>query len=422
MTAPTNYYQASRTLDQPQRPALQDTVNADVCVVGAGLAGCSTALHLARRGYRVVAVEADQVGAGASGRSGGQLLPGYSCHQSVLQKQLGDALARELWQWSTQAIELCVQLIREQHIACDLQFGHLLVAITPRQETELAAWYREHTTYGNADLEWLDKTALRTRIDSPRYRAALHDPHAAHVHPLNFTLGVARAAEQAGAIIYERSRVLRYTDQGGVTVQTERGCVKAKQLVLCGNVGNSSLSTRLKNHIMPVTTYIVATERLGWRAHELLPHNDAVADMKFIVDYYRRSADDRLLFGGRASYSSRDFFNTQAATRQRMLKVFPQLHDVAIEYCWGGLIDITLNRAPDFGRLSPNIHYLQGFSGHGMALSVLAGQLVADMLAGQHERFDVYARLKHASFPGGAILRTPALMLAMLWYRLRDLL
>jgi gamma-glutamylputrescine oxidase len=422
MTAKDNYYQVTRTPNQPARPALCDVVEADMCVVGAGLAGCSTALHLAQRGYRVVVLEADQVGAGASGRSGGQLLPGYSCSQSVLQKQLGDAAARELWQWSTEAVALCVLLIRHHHIECDLQFGHLLAAITPRQQAELRAWHHEHTAYGNADLQWLDANALRARINSQRYRAALHDPHAAHVHPLNFTLGVARAAEQAGATIYERSRVVNYTNQNGITIHSQQGQVKAKQLVLCGNVGNSTLSTRLKQRIMPVSTYIIATERLGQRAQELLPHNDAVADMKFIVDYYRRSADDRLLFGGRACYSSRDFFNTQVATRKRMLNVFPQLHDVAIDCCWGGQIDITLNRAPDFGRLSPNTYYLQGFSGHGMALAVLAGQMIADVLTGQQTRFDVYARLKHLSFPGGAALRTPALMLAMLWYRLRDVL
>ena len=174
---------------------------------------------------------------------------------------------------------------------------------------------------------------------------------------------------------------------------------------------------------MSVGTYIIATESLGAaRAEALLPDNDAVADSNFILDYLRRSADHRLLFGGRVSYSGHDFRNTAQATRRRMLKVFPQLQDARIEYAWGGMLDLSLNRAPDFGRLHPNVYYLQGFSGHGLALATLAGQLMAETLAGQSERFDVYARLQHSRFPGGPWLRTPALMLAMLWYRLRDLL
>lgn len=418
-----NYYQATRNLPDLSRPALQGEHQADVCIVGAGIAGCSTALHLAQRGYRVVVLEAEQVGAGASGRSGGQLLPGYSSGQHLLQQQLGDHLARQLWQWSVDAVNLCIDLIHQHHIDCDLQRGHLTAAIKARQQRALLEWQRELNRLGYADTQLLSGEQLQQRIASNRYCAALHDPHAAHVHPLNYTLGLARAAELAGAAFHEHSRVVRFTPGNTIRMETTQGHVNAKYLVLCGNAGHADLSNRLRQRLMSAGTYIIATESLGAaRVEALLPGNDAVADSNFILDYFRRSADHRLLFGGRVSYSGRDFRDTAQATRRRMLKVFPQLHDARIEYTWGGLLDLSLNRAPDFGRLHPTVYYLQGFSGHGLALATLAGQLMAETLTGQSERFDVYARLRHGHFPGGPWLRTPALMLAMLWYRLRDIL
>ncbi len=418
-----NYYQATAN-DAPTFPTLHGATSADVCVIGGGIAGCSTALHLAQRGYRVVLLEADSIGAGASGRSGGQLLPGYSSGQAPLQAQLGTSGAKLLWDVSVEAVQQTEQLIREHHIDCDLQHGHLDTAIKPRQRIELQRYVRElqeHYQYGS--LQLLERAELREWLATDRYCAAVHDSAAAHVHPLNYTLGLARAAAAAGVVFHEHSAALGISGDKALQITTAHGVIYAHQAVLCCNASAGQLSRTLGQRIMPVGTYIVATEVLGeQRIRDLIRHNVAVADTNFILDYFRRSADHRLLFGGRVSYSGRDFGNTADATRKRMLQVFPQLCDTRIEYSWGGMLDITLNRAPDFGRLQDNVYYLQGFSGHGMALAGMAGKLVADTIAGQSERFDVFARLQHRHFPGGALLRTPTLVLAMLWYRLRDLL
>jgi gamma-glutamylputrescine oxidase len=418
-----NYYRASAN-PTANYPALQGAVTTDVCVIGGGVAGCSAALHLAQRGLRVILLEAEAIGFGASGRSGGQLLPGYSSGQSILREQLGKDVARQLWDFSAEAVQLSTQLIDTHQIDCDLHHGHLNVAIKPRQHHELRVYQRElEDQYHYDSLRWLERDELTTWLATERYGAALYDSASAHVHPLNYTLGLARAAVAASATLHEHSRVLNIDGSDTLTIKTAQGSVTAKQVVLCCNAAGGALSAHLAQRIMPVGTYIIATEPLGaTRAQQLMSHNVAVADTNFILDYFRRSGDHRLLFGGRVSYSGRDFGDTANATRQRMLQVFPQLRDVRIDYSWGGLLDITLNRAPDFGRLQNNIYYLQGFSGHGMALAGFAGKLVAETLAGQSQRFDVYTRLKHRHFPGGPWLRTPALVLAMLWYRLRDLL
>lgn len=424
LTAATHsYYQASANI-VPSYPALQGETCVDVCVIGGGIAGCSTALHLAQRGLRVVLLEAGSIGFGASGRSGGQLLPGYSSGQAPLQAQLGASTAKQLWDVSVAAVQLTEQLIKQYHIDCDLQHGHLNTAIKARQRRDLQHELHElQERYHYRSVRLLERTELSDWLATDRYCAALYDSASAHVHPLNYTLGLGRAAAMAGASIHEQSRVLNISGNSTLQIRTERGLVHADHAVLGCNAYGSALSATLGQRIMPVGTYMVATEILGAdRVNTLIPHNVAVSDTNFILDYFRRSADHRLLFGGRVSYSGRDFRNSANATHKRMLQVFPQLHDTRIEYSWGGLLDITFNRAPDFGRLQNNVYYLQGFSGHGMALAGMAGKLVADALAGQAERFDLFTRIKHRHFPGGAALRTPALMLAMLWYRLRDLL
>jgi gamma-glutamylputrescine oxidase len=264
---------------------------------------------------------------------------------------------------------------------------------------------------------------VRAQIASDRYLAGTHDPRSGHLHPLNYTLGLAAAATRAGARLFEGSRALAWEGGETVRVRTAGGSVRCRHLALCGNAWLGDTAPSLARRIMPVGTYIVATEPLGEaRARALIANDAAVTDINWVLDYFRRSRDHRLLFGGRVSYSGLDPFNTANATRQRMLQVFPQLRDARIEYSWGGYVDITMNRAPDFGRLAPNVYYLQGFSGHGITLTGIAGKLLAEAIAGTAERFDVFSRIPHREFPGGALLRRPALVLAMLWYRLRDLL
>jgi gamma-glutamylputrescine oxidase len=253
----------------------------------------------------------------------------------------------------------------------------------------------------------------------------MRDDRSGHLHPLNYTLGLAAAAEAAGVQIFEQAMVVGIEHGATVKLRTAGGhSVRARHVALCCNAFiDEKISKRLRNRIMPVGTYIIATERLGQaRIESLLRENVAVSDVNFVLDYFRRSEDHRLLFGGRVSYSGRDALNTANATRVRMLKVFPSLADAKVDFAWGGHVDITMNRAPDFGRLAPNVYYLQGFSGHGIALTGIAGQMVAETIAGQAERFDLFTRLRHHDFPGGPALRMPGLVLAMLWFRLKDLL
>jgi gamma-glutamylputrescine oxidase len=409
----------------PHRPMLQGSVTADVCVVGAGIAGCSAALHLAERGYRVVQLESEQVGWGASGRSGAQAIFGLAAGQQKLESLLGAADARAVWDVSLEGLSLLRELCARHHIDCDYVPGQLHVAIKPRQERELAQWHQElQQRYDYRSVSLLSRDQLAAQVASARYRSGLYDSNSGHLQPLAYVRGLARAAQQQGVQLFERSRALDWSrTSAGLHVRTAQGNVQCRQLLLAGNAWLGDTAPALARRIMGVGTYIIATEVLGeQRARELLPGNAAVTDINWVLDYFRRSGDHRLLFGGRVSYSGLDPFNTAEATRRRMVQVFPQLADVRISHAWGGYVDITMNRAPDFGRLEPDVYYLQGFSGHGIALTGIAGKLVAEAMAGSSERFDVFTRIPHREFPGGTLLRRPALVLAMLWYRLRDLL
>ena len=422
--APSYYAASVATTPQPIRVPLQGATTVDVVILGGGLAGCSTALHLAQRGYRVAVLEARFVGYGASGRSGGQTIFGLAAGQHLLAEQVGRDDARRLFDLSIDALDLTQALIREHAIDCDYHPNHIHAAIKPRHVHELEQWVEElRRDYGYHSPRMLDRTALADHIKSDRYLAGLIDPRSGHLNPLKLTLGIARAAEAAGAVIYENSEVLRYEDGPQVRVHTAQGVITASQLVLCGNAYLGRVAPRLAKRILGVGTYIIATEPLGQdRVRAVLPSNAAVADINWILDYFRCSEDHRLLFGGRVSYSSVQPLHLAESMRQRMVKVFPSLADAKVAYAWGGYLDITMSRAPDFGRLAPNVYYLQGFSGHGVTLTGLAGKLVADAIAGSAERFDVFTRIPHRDFPGGPLFRRPSLVLAMLYYRLRDLL
>jgi len=419
-----SYYAASAR-PAPARPPLEGTVECDVCVVGAGIAGCSSALHLAQAGLSVVLLEQHRVSGGASGRSGGQALFGIAAGQAKLERLIGRADARAVWEVSVEALTLMRELIQRYSIDCDFAEGFLYTAVKQQHVRELQSELTElRERLGYPSVRYVPRAELRELLATERYLGALYDSNSAHLHPLNYTLGLARAAEQHGVRIFEATRATAFSPAGSqVRVRTPGGEVRARFLVLCGNVYLGDTVPSLASKIMAVATYIVATEPLGAeRAGQLIRNNAAVSDMNWVLDYYRRSADHRLLFGGRVNYSGLKSFDAPGATRARMLRVFPQLQDLRIDYAWGGHVDITLNRAPHFGRLAPNVYFLQGFSGHGIALTGIAGKLVAEAIGGTAARFDVFARIPHATFPGGAALRRPALVLAMLWYRLRDLL
>ena len=423
--AHVNSYYAASAHAAPVRPALEGTVDCDVCVVGGGIAGCSTALHLAEKGFSVVLLEEQRAGWGASGRSGGQVLFGLAPGQAKLERLIGAGPARALWDVSIEALALVRELIARFAIDCDYASGYLLTAVKTRHEDELHREIAElHSRYGYTSVRYVPREELRSILATERYLGALYDSNSGHLHTLNYTLGLAAAAEGLGVRIFEGTRARDFAPGGSqVRVRTGAGEVRARFLVFCGNVYLGDTVRTLADKIMAVATYIVATEPLGEdRARRLIAQNFATCDMNWVLDYFRRSADHRLLFGGRVNYSGLRSFDAPAATRARMVRVFPQLADVRIEYAWGGDVDITLNRAPHFGRLAPNIYFLQGFSGHGIALTGMAGKLVAEAISGTADRFDVFTRIPHANFPGGAALRRPGLVLAMLYYRLRDLL
>jgi gamma-glutamylputrescine oxidase len=417
------YYSASSHA-APARPPLGGSEVCDVCVVGGGIAGTSTALHLAERGFNVILLEAQRVGWGASGRSGAQVLPGVAASQDKLEKLVGAADARKVWDVSVEGVRLVRELLERHRIDGQFVAGHMLTAVKPRHDTEVRAYVAElQERYGYAGVRYMPREEVHSVVASRRYLGALYDPNAGHIHPLNYTLGLAAAAERLGVRIYEGTRAIDFSARSPVRVRTAGGEVRCRQLVLCGNVYLGSTAPQLRSRIMAVGTCIVATEPLGAaRAQALITNNAAVADMNWVLDYFRRSADDRLLFGGRVTYAGFDPDRIAAATRHRMRLVFPQLRDVKVEFAWGGHVDITRNRAPDFGRINPDVFYLQGFSGHGIALTGMAGKLVSEAIAGHAGRFDVFARIPHLGFPGGPALRRPALVLAMMYFRLKDLL
>ncbi|WP_369573984.1 NAD(P)/FAD-dependent oxidoreductase [Acidithiobacillus sp. IBUN Pt1247-S3] len=418
----SNYYQATRNRTLSAQ-VLAGEVRADVCIIGGGLTGVSAALELAEKGYDVILVEAQDIGWGASGRNGGQIVPGLATDISVLEKLLGRETAQALWGFSLQAIDLIRSRVEKHQIACDLRWGYLHAAIKKRQVEDLRAWQDTLNRFGHPKTALLSGTALRAALDSPRYLAALSDPAGGHLHPLNYTLGLAQAAQDAGARLFVGSPVRQVKPGTQVIVETATGKIQADFLLVCGNAYLGQLLPSIAPYVMPVGTYIAATEQLGeQRARALIPSLAAVADLNFVLDYFRLSADHRLLFGGRVSYSTLPPPELGQAMLQRMRKVFPQLADVLADYVWGGNVAITRNRAPHFGRLRDNIYFAQGFSGHGVALTGWAGKLMAELVAKQSTDFDIFARIPHRKFPGGRWLRTPALLLATTAYRLLDLL
>ncbi|WP_210546626.1 FAD-binding oxidoreductase [Rhodoferax sp. PAMC 29310] len=419
-----SYYEATVERDSPA-PALQGEVRADVVVVGAGFAGLSAAIELAQRGYQVVVLEADRICSGASGRNGGQAIVGYASGQGLLVQQLGIEGAKQAWNMSVEAIALLDARIAEFDIDCDRVHGYLYVAETERKARALEAEMQAMDRLYGLPTEWATGSDVQRLIQSPRYCAAAYEKKSGHLHPLKYGLGLAKAAQRLGVKIYESSPVVDLRRGAKLTAVTPQGAVTASFGVLAGNCTLGEYGPRvapeINARIMPVGTYIVGTAPLAPDfCARLIARNAAVCDNNFVLDYFRFSADYRMLYGGRVSYSAQTPARLQERMATRLAAVFPELSGVPIEYVWGGFVDISMNRAPDFGRLGLNLYYLQGFSGHGVALTGFAGQLVAQAVAGQSGRFDVFASLRHRSFPGGSLLRMPSLVLGMLYHRLRD--
>ncbi|KFN44544.1 NAD(P)/FAD-dependent oxidoreductase [Arenimonas oryziterrae] len=415
-----SYYTASAP-PFPAQPALAGVERADVCILGAGITGLSTAIELAEAGYRVIVLEAERIGWGASGRSGGQAIFGYGCDQSKIAALIGKEDSRRLFDWSLEGVRLIRERCAKYAIDCDWRDTHAHVPIKPRQVVELKLWQQDLAENYGYDVQWWERDQLRAQLASDRYLGALVDPNSGHLHPLKYTQGLARAALSLGVRIFEGSKVTALVRGDKPVLQTAAGEVHCDFAVLAGNAYVRGIAPELDSKIMPVGTYIGATESLGpERASALIGNDMAVADINWALDYFRLSADHRLLFGGRASYSTLPPPNLSGTMRRRMTRVFPQLAGVRFEYVWGGYVDISLNRAPHWGRLGGNVYFAQGFSGHGIAATGLAGRLMAEAIRGQSERLDVFAKIPHLPFPGGRAFRTPMLVAAMAWYKLRD--
>ncbi|MGZ5276154.1 MAG: NAD(P)/FAD-dependent oxidoreductase [Caldimonas sp.] len=409
-------------------PPLEGGRACDIAVVGGGLAGLSAAIELADRGFAVTLLEARDVGSGASGRNGGQALTGLACEPHVIEAQLGLAAARMVWDAGIEALELIHRRCERFAIDCEWRSGHLLTAVSARKARRLRETSDDlQQRYGEAP-SFIAADEIGDWIASPRFVAALHDARSGHLHPLKYTLGLARAAASLGVTIHEQTPAMRLVAGPRPRLETPRGWLDAGRVLLAGNAYLQGIAPHLERRIMPVATYMAATEPLPEAlAASLVPSGAGVCDNNFVLDYFRVAADRRLLFGGGDSVGTAMPRGVDAMLGRRITQVFPQLERIRIESVWGGYVDLTLNLAPDFGRLSArgdgaNVYYVQGFSGHGLALTGLAGRIVAEAIAGDATRFDTFARLKHRPFPGGARFRGAALRLGLAWYRLRDAL
>ncbi|MCO7571741.1 MULTISPECIES: NAD(P)/FAD-dependent oxidoreductase [Pseudomonas chlororaphis group] len=420
-----SYYAAS-SLPQPDYPALAGELTADVCVVGGGFSGLNTALELAERGFNVVLLEARKIGWGASGRNGGQLIRGVGHGLEQFTKVIGSDGVRQMKLMGLEAVDIVRQRIERLQIPCDLTWGYCDLANKPADLEGFAADAEELRSLGyRHETRLLQADEMHSVVGSKRYVGGLIDMGSGHLHPLNLALGEARAAQQMGVRLFEHSAVTRIDYGPEVKVHSARGTVRAKTLVLGCNAYLNDLNPQLGGKVLPAGSYIIATEPLSpAQARELLPQNMAVCDQRVALDYYRLSADRRLLFGGACHYSGRDPKDIAAYMRPKMLAVFPQLAAVKIDYQWGGMIGIGANRLPQIGRLKDqtNVYYAQAYSGHGLNATHLAGKLLGEAISGQHGGgFDLFAKVPHITFPGGKHLRSPLLALGMLWHRLKEL-
>lgn len=405
----------------PPFEPLKGQHKADVCIVGGGFTGLSAALHLAEAGYDVALIEAHRVGFGASGRNGGQLGSGQRVDQESLEKMVGRDDAAKLWDQAEEAKALVKSLIAKHKINCHLKPGIAHACFSAREMRDEHA-HAEHlqTRYGYDQLETLDAEAFAALCPSPAYHGGTLDMGAAHLHPLAFALGLAGAAAAAGVRIYERSEVHHIKHGAKAIVQTGKGRIEADHVILACNGYLGGLDRKVTARVMPINNFIIATEPLGDDAARIVTRDVAIADTKFVVNYYRLSHDGRLLFGGGESYGYKFPKDITETVRKPMLEIYPHLKDARIDYAWGGTLAITMKRMPYLARVADNVLSASGYSGHGVGNATHAGKLMADLIAGQAEGFDTMARVLSTPFPGGMAFRSPLLALAMTWYATRD--
>ena len=418
-----SYYAATANW-QTNYPTLQGHTTADVCIVGGGFSGVATAVELAEKGYKVVLIEANRISWGATGRNGGQIIGGLGRDVEQFENVIGEEGVKAIYKMGFEGVEILKERIAKYNINCDLKNGYMDVALKARHVKEFIEFKEWLELEGYAyPLRLLSAEETQEIVKSKNYCGGLLNENGqGHIHPLNLCIGEARAAEQLGARIFEQSRVQKIVHGDKPTVHTEQGSVQANYVVLCGNAYLENLVPSLASRVLPCSSFIIATEPLGARTQEILTKDVAVCDPRAALDYFRLSSDGRLLFGGMANYTGLAPRDVTGSMYQKMLAVFPQLKNVRIDYTWGGQMDIGLNRMPQLGRMNNNVYYVQGYSGHGVAPTHMMGKVLADAIAGNAERFDIFAKIKHWPFPGGKLLRRPGLALGMLYYRLKDAL
>lgn len=420
-TSPVPSFYAASANAAPERPALQGSAEADVCVIGAGFTGLSTALFLAEAGFRVIVLEAVTVGWGASGRNGGQIVNSYSRDLDAIEKQTSPGHLKLLADMAFEGGQIIRQRVAQYGIKCDLKDGGIFAAITPRQQGHLEAQEKLWRRFGYDQLELLDKAAIRQRVGTDRYVGGALDHTGGHIHPLNLALGEAAAFESLGGVIHEHSPVNAVNPGEPAEVVTDQGRVRARFVVVAGNAYLGGLIPQLGAKSMPCGSQIIATEPLEAElAKRLLPEDDCVEDCNYLLDYYRLSGDKRLIYGGGVVYGARNPANIERLLRPDMLTTFPELAGVKIDYSWTGNFLLTLSRLPQLGRLEHNILYSQGCSGHGVTFTHVAGKSLALAIQGQTGRFDAFASLPHYPFPGGRLFRVPFTALGAWYYGLRD--
>ncbi len=416
-----SYYAASAN-PAPERAALQGDQETEICIVGAGFSGLSTGLHLVEKGYKVTIIEGVRVGWGASGRNGGQIVNGLNASLQTIEKRYGRDTATFVAGLVQEGGEIIRERVSRYDIQCDLKEKNIFTGLTRAHMHELEARMKLWANHGIHNQELLDKRQLREHIDSDLYEGGLIDHTGGHLHPLNLCLGEAAAFERLGGVIHEMSPVLSVdTEAQYPQVKTASGTLRCKTLVLCGNAYLGNVVPALSSRVMPVSTQVMATEPLGEeRARALIPHDVCVEDIRYILDYYRLSADKRLLFGGGTVYGGTDPRDIVGKLRPNMEKVFPQLKGVRIDHAWSGNFALSFSRVPQLGRLGNNTYFAHGYSGHGVTGSHTFGRILSEAIDGDLTRFDVFEKVPWHPFPGGRLLRVPYSMVGSWWYSLRD--
>ncbi len=417
----SSYYAASANPRNTSAPLTND-IQADICVVGAGFTGLSTALHLLEAGHKVVVLEGAQVGWGASGRNGGQIVNGFNAGIDTIEKRFGAQTAAFLGKQLQTGANIIRRFINDHNIQCDLKPNNVYVAFNAKQMQALQDKQTLWQKHGMDDHRMLDAQALQQHVNSDCYVGGMIDTSGGHMHPLNLALGEAAAIEKLGGLIYEHTRVLNIEKLGDEPVViTENGSVTCNKLVLCGNAYLGNAVPALSPRVMPVSTQVMATEPLSDDiANNILPSDACIEDVRYILDYYRLSADKRLLFGGGTVYGGKDAADVEAKLRPNMEKVFPQLKGVKIDYAWNGNFALSFNRVPQMGQLGPNAFHAMGYSGHGVTGSHLFGAVLAEAIGGDTERFAQYSSIPWRPFPGGQRFRAPYSTIGSWWYGLKD--